>query len=81
MQTSGVSHNSRRKQPRPGPAALSDTVEGQIAEMCHDLAVQLKRMKQLQEQAQELRSTLRLWAAPSGADSQLREPTNRGGRR
>jgi hypothetical protein len=69
MQTSGVARNARRKQQRPGPADLSGTVQGQIAEICHDLAVQVKRMKQLQEEAQELRSTLRLWAAPSGADS------------
>jgi hypothetical protein len=79
MQTSGVSWNARRKQRRPGLAELSDTVQGQIEEICHDLAVQVKRMKQLQEQAQELRSTVRLRAAPSGADSELREPTNRGG--
>jgi hypothetical protein len=41
---------------------LPSTLEGQIAEMCRDLAVQAKRMRQLQEQANELRTAIRLWA-------------------
>lgn len=80
MRKSGVSRSARRLQ-QPGPADLSGTVEGQIAEICHDLAVQAKRMKQLQEQAQELRTTLRLWANPSGTDVGLRAPTDRDGGR
>ena len=81
MRKSEVSRSAGRKQRRPDPAELSDTAEGQIAEMCHDLAVQAKRMKQLEQQAQELQTTLRLWAGPSGIDFPLREPTNREGRR
>ena len=81
MRKSRVSRGTGRKQRRPGSEELSGTVQGQIAEICQDLAVQAKRMQQLQEQAQELRTTLRLWAGPSGADSLLTEPTSRGGRR
>lgn len=77
MSKSGVSRGAGRKQPRPGPAELSGTVEGQIAEMCRDLAVQAKRMKQLEQQAQELRATLRRWAGPFGADVPLRQPPRR----
>jgi len=49
-------------QTREFPSAL----EGQIEGICRDLAVQVKRMRQLQEQADELRATLHEWA---GADS------------
>jgi uncharacterized protein involved in exopolysaccharide biosynthesis len=64
------------------PAELSNAVEGQIAEICRDLAVQAKRMQQLQEQADDLRAVIRQWAVQSetGPDSD-REPPNRGGRR
>ena len=68
---------------RPGrlrPAELPNAVEGQIAEICRDLAVQVKRMRQLQEQADELRVVIRAWASPSGPTSD-REPANRAGRR
>jgi len=43
---------------------LPDALEGQIEEICHDLAIQVKRMRLLQEQADELRTTVRLWAGP-----------------
>jgi hypothetical protein len=61
-------------------AELPDTVEGQIAEICRDLAVQAKRMGQLHEQADELRRVIRQWAGQSEADLD-REPVNREGRR
>jgi hypothetical protein len=61
-------------------ADLSNAAEGQIAEMCRDLAVQAKRMRQLQEQADELLSVIRQWAGGSEADSPS-GLTNRGGRR
>ena len=50
---------------RPRPAELPN-VEGQIAELCRDLAVEAKRMRQLQEQAAELRTVIRRWANPRG---------------
>ena len=52
---------------------MRTAVEGQIEEICHDLAVQVKRLRQLQEQADELRTALREWAGPAaGADSLVR---------
>jgi hypothetical protein len=76
MPKSEVPYGARRKQRRPGRTELPrpdpelpDAVEGQIEEICHDLGVQVKRMRQLQEQADELRAALREWA---GADSLVR---------
>ena len=53
---------------RPGSARsaeLPNLVEGCIAELCRDLAVEAKRMRQLQEQADELRRAIREWAGDS----------------
>jgi hypothetical protein len=72
MPKSGVVSTAPRRQGRPRPAVLPDAVEGQIAEICRDLAVQVRRMRQLQEQVDELRVVIREWASP-GADSD-REP-------
>jgi polyhydroxyalkanoate synthesis regulator phasin len=52
-----------RRRARRRRAELANAVEGQIAEICRDLAVQAKRMQQLREQADELRSVIRQWAA------------------
>ena len=54
---------ARRTQRRP--AELSDAIEGRIAEICRDVAVQMKRMRQLQEQADELRAEIGEWARES----------------
>ena len=62
MPKSGVSRGARRNRRSAGWAALPDALEGQIEEICRDMAVQVKRMRQLQEQADELRTTLREWA-------------------
>jgi hypothetical protein len=62
MQKSEVVSVARRRQGRRKPAELPNAVEGQIAEMCRDLAVQIKRMRQLQEQADELHVVIRQWA-------------------
>jgi hypothetical protein len=70
MRKPGVSCRAVRKRQRPSPSELSSAAEGQIEEICHDLAVQVKRMKQLEEQAQELRTTLRQRTAPSARQSQ-----------
>lgn len=48
------------------PVELLGDVEGQIEEICHDIAVQVKRMTQLREQAGELRSALRRLVGPAG---------------
>lgn len=65
MRKSEVLRDARRKQRRRGRTELPDAVEGQIKEICHDLAVQVKKMRQLQEQADELRTALREWAGPA----------------
>ena len=58
-----------RGRSRRRSAEFSNTVEGQIAELCRDLAEQAKRMQQLHEQADELRTVIREWAAQSEANS------------
>ena len=57
---------ARRKRSPVGRAEFTSSLEGQVEEICRDMAVQVKRMRQLQEQADELRATLHEWA---GADS------------
>ena len=54
--------NTPQRRARRRPGELPNTVEGQIAEICRDLAVQAKRMRQLHEQADELRRVIRQWA-------------------
>ena len=54
---------ARRRQRRRGLAEVSDAIEGQIAEICRDVAVQVKRMRQLQDQADELRVVIREWVS------------------
>ncbi len=56
-----------RRARRP-TAELVSTVEGQIAELCRDLAVQAKRMRALHEQADEVRTVIRQWAGQSEAE-------------
>ena len=68
-----------RKYERP-PPELPNVVEGQITEICRDLAVQAKRIRQLQEQADELRTVIRQWAGAFEGDSPRGSPS-RGGRR
>jgi hypothetical protein len=52
-----------RRQRRRRPAEVSDAIEAQIAEICRDVAVQVKRMRQLQDQADELRVVIREWTS------------------
>ena len=68
MPKSEVVSAARRRQARRGPAVVPDAIEGQIVEICRDLAVQVKRMRQLQEQADELRVVIRRVGQPNGAD-------------
>ena len=80
MPMSDVVGGMLRRHGRARSVAVPNAVEGQIAEICRDLAVQAKRMRQLQEQADELRTVIRQWAGGSEVDSP-RGQTNRGGRR
>ena len=68
MSKSAVAGGGLRKYERPRPAELPNLVEGQITEICRDLAVQAKLMRQLHEQADELRRVIRQWAGQSEAD-------------
>ena len=79
MPKSGAVGNARPIQGQGRPAELLNAVQGQIEEMCHELGVQVKRMRQLQDQADELRTVIRQWADDSDVGSN-REPANRGGR-
>jgi hypothetical protein len=69
MPKSEVSHGARPKRRPAGRVELPGALEGQIEEICRDLSVQVKRMRQLHEQADELRTALREWAGPGGANS------------
>ena len=69
MPKSEVSRGARHKRRPAGGATLPDALEGQVEEICRDLAVQVKRMRQLQDQAEELRTALREWGSPSGSGS------------
>jgi hypothetical protein len=60
---------ARRRAGWARSADLPDAIEGQIAEICRDLAVQAKRMRDLQEQADELRTVIREWVGHLEADS------------
>jgi hypothetical protein len=64
-----------RRHPGRKPAESSDAIEGQIAEICRDVGVQAKRMRQLQERTDELRIAIREWARQS-APTADREPPN-----
>ncbi|HTM04560.1 MAG TPA: hypothetical protein VL173_13710 [Vicinamibacterales bacterium] len=69
-----------RRSPGQRTIELPAAIEGRIAEICRDLAVQAKRLRQLQEQADELRTLLSQWAAGSEPNPEP-EPVSRAGRR
>jgi hypothetical protein len=69
MPKSPAPFTTRRKPGRAATDDLPNALEGQIAEICRDLAVQTKRMRQLQEQADELRSMIGEWAGGVAAGS------------
>ena len=64
MPKSVVVRRATRRPEQARPGELPNVVEGQIAELCRDLAVEAKRMRQLQEQADELHGVIRQWANP-----------------
>ena len=73
LKSAGVG-GALRKHGRAQPTELPDVVEGQIAEICRDLAVEAKRMRQLHEQADELRRVIHEW---SGLPERTRTETVR----
>jgi hypothetical protein len=80
MSKSGVASSARRTRTPLRAAEVPNEVQGQMDEMCRDLAVEVKRMRQLQVQADELRTVIRQWAGDRDLASDL-QPANRGGRR
>ena len=62
MSKSGVASSARRTRTPLRAAEVPNEVQGQMDEMCRDLAVEVKRMRQLQVQADELRTVIRQWA-------------------
>jgi hypothetical protein len=58
MPKSEMRGTARRRQDSYRPAGLPNVIEGQMEEICRDLAIQTKRMRQLQEQADELRMVI-----------------------
>ena len=63
MPKSGVRVAVRRRYDRYRPGGLPNAIEGQIAEICRELAIQTKRLRQLQAQADELRVVISEWAS------------------
>jgi hypothetical protein len=61
MPKSGVATSARRRRGPLQSAEMPNEVQGQIEEMCRDLDVEVKRMRQLQAQADELRTVIRQW--------------------
>ena len=80
MAKSEVEDGARREQRRRS-VQLPHGIEGQIAELCRDLAVEAKRMRQLQGQADELRMVIRQWVSDSEPPDPESQPANRVGRR
>ena len=64
MPKSAASRGARRNRKSATRATLPNALEGQIEEICRDMAVQVKHMRQLHEQADELRTTVRQWMEP-----------------
>ena len=69
MPKAAVLGRASRTRMRRRPVELLNVLEGQIAEICRDLAVEAKRMRQLQEQADELRTVIRQWAGNTAMHS------------
>lgn len=67
MPKPAVAGGTSRTQRQPRSAELQNVIEGRIEEICRDLVVEAKRMRQLQEQADELRRVIRQWAGHSEA--------------
>jgi hypothetical protein len=49
----------------PRVCEMRTSVEGQITELCRDLAIEVKRMRRLESQADELRLAILEWVGHS----------------
>jgi hypothetical protein len=61
MPKSRVFHDAHQHRPPAGRVTRRNVLEGQIEEICRDMAMQVKRTRQLHEQADELRTAFRQW--------------------
>lgn len=52
-----------RRRGTPRHSEMASVVVGQIAELCRDVAIEVKRMRQLQMQTDELRLAVEEWIA------------------
>ena len=48
---------------------MPSVVEGQITELCRDVAVEIKRMQRLQMQTDELRLAIQEWVGRFGPEA------------
>ena len=60
---------------------LRSAAEGEIAELCRDLAVQIKRMRELEKQAEELRLVIRELVGQPDPEEPVFTSKQRAGRR
>ena len=65
MQKPAVVDVAPRPPERPSLAEMPSVLEGQITELCHDVALEVKRMRRLEIQADELRLALQEWVGHS----------------
>ena len=65
MPKPGLVDRASRRGGGPRIAAMRTSVEGQITELCRDLAIEVKRVRQLELQADELRLAIREWVGHS----------------
>jgi hypothetical protein len=47
---------------------MASVAEGEITELCRDIAVEVKRMQRLQVQTNDLLLTIQEWVGQSGPD-------------
>ena len=55
-----------RQRGSPRHSEMASAVEGEITELCRDIAVEIKRMQRLQTQTDELRLTIQKWVDQFG---------------
>ena len=65
MPKPGLLDRASRRGGGPRITEMRSSVEGQVMELCRDLAIEVKRMRRLEIQADELRLAIREWVAHS----------------
>lgn len=65
MPKPGLLDRASRRGGGPRITEMRSSVEGQVMELCRDLAIEVKRVRQLELQADELRLAIREWVGHS----------------